>query len=185
MSGRRGPERHLIPLLAQPTRAISKKQRQSLLKRRVRRYGGREIKIASVSVKGIVTARDQDGEWVRIPGELLLGGDDKRASSMTFHRRLRDLGYDSYADYLRSEHWAATKARYAASALPKGCWVCGHCPADLHHRTYARLGREHLPDLLPLCRKHHQQTHEHEAVIGVDLWNAARAVKSRYAKGAE
>jgi hypothetical protein len=70
------------------------------------------------------------------------------------------LGYLSYAEYLDSELWQQTKRRYYASDYPKRCLVCGRPEVDLHHRTYVRLGKEELFDLVPLCREHHQRLHE-------------------------
>lgn len=62
--------------------------------------------------------------------------------------------------YLRSEYWRKTRERYFSSALPQGCYVCGEEKVDLHHKTYKRLGREPLTDLLPLCREHHTACHK-------------------------
>lgn len=42
---------------------------------------------------------------------------------------------------------------------------------QLHHRTYKRLGREHLSDLVPLCKIHHEQAHN-LVRSGVRLWDA-------------
>ncbi len=66
-----------------------------------------------------------------------------------------------YEKYLQSSHWRSFRLRYK-SERP---WACGHlgCPAgnlDLHHLTYARLGRESLDDVIPLCRPHHAQAHQ-------------------------
>jgi hypothetical protein len=79
-------------------------------------------------------------------------------------KRLRTLGFKSYAEYLRSPEWAAVKWRYKHSKLPQGCQVCGARPVDLHHRSYKRIGgSEYLRDLVPLCRTHHKQVHaEHQ-----------------------
>jgi hypothetical protein len=64
-----------------------------------------------------------------------------------------------YLEYLKSEHWQETRARFRASRLQQGCYVCGDPRVDLHHKTYKRLGNERLTDLLPLCRRHHEATH--------------------------
>jgi hypothetical protein len=65
----------------------------------------------------------------------------------------------NYRAYIQSNAWRDVKRRYRASKLPQGCYICGSRPVDLHHKTYKRLGREHLTDLLPLCRTHHDATH--------------------------
>jgi hypothetical protein len=79
-------------------------------------------------------------------------------------KRLQSLGFRTYADYLRSPEWAAVKWRYRRSKRPQGCQLCGAKPVDLHHRTYKRIGgKEHLSDLVALCRQHHDQAHaEHQ-----------------------
>jgi hypothetical protein len=74
--------------------------------------------------------------------------------------RLHLLGFASYAEYLRSDHWAAFKERYRQSGLPRECAVCGKSKVHLHHHTYSRLGREKLTDVTPLCKPHHDLVHE-------------------------
>ena len=66
-----------------------------------------------------------------------------------------------YEAYLRSPEWEAKKAEYRANPrLPQACVVCGNRRVDLHHRTYLRVGRERLTDLVPLCRDHHDEAHK-------------------------
>lgn len=73
---------------------------------------------------------------------------------------LREMGYESYADYLQSEHWQEVKARYRASeTLPQRCAICNAKWVQLHHRTYRRLGKEKNSDLVALCRFHHHDLH--------------------------
>lgn len=64
-----------------------------------------------------------------------------------------------YQRYLRSRAWRATRKRYRESGRPQVCAVCGNPRYELHHLTYARLGRERLDDLQPLCRRHHIAAH--------------------------
>lgn len=75
-------------------------------------------------------------------------------------QKLRALGFSSYADYIASPVWVATRSRYRASDLPQDCQLCG---ADeiiqLHHRTYERVGEELLTDLVPLCPTCHVLVH--------------------------
>lgn len=80
----------------------------------------------------------------------------------SFAAKLRRLGFASYHDYLQSDLWRAKRAEYMASDLPKTCLGCGSDRITLHHRTYTRLGREQLLDLLPLCRDCHKRVHEYE-----------------------
>lgn len=54
-----------------------------------------------------------------------------------------------YAKYLRSEHWKKKRL----SALRRHGKVCSRCKSKtglhVHHKTYVRLGNEHLADELP------------------------------------
>src|SRR5438105_4622698 len=65
-----------------------------------------------------------------------------------------------YAAYLRSDHWREFRDRYRESSLRQICVICGSPKAALHHITYCRLGREELTDVVPVCRKHHEQIHQ-------------------------
>ncbi len=79
----------------------------------------------------------------------------------------------TYKEYLRSEHWQNTKARYYA-ARRRECWVCGTKQGiHLHHITYKRLGAELLNDLVPLCGEHHDAFHK----MNPGLFNLERRTK--------
>lgn len=50
-------------------------------------------------------------------------------------------------------------------------------PRDLHHRSYKRIGKERLHDLVPLCRPCHEETHKYAAErkakkVKMALWGA-------------
>lgn len=77
-----------------------------------------------------------------------------------FHVVLKSMGFDTYKQYLASEHWRAVKNLYRQSDVLKVCFVCGNKQYELHHKSYENLGREQLCDLVPLCRKCHQLTHD-------------------------
>lgn len=75
-------------------------------------------------------------------------------------RQLQELGFEGgYADYLTSTAWYRLKARYRKSDLPQDCQMCGSGDVELHHRTYERVGREELTDLIPLCKGCHSAAH--------------------------
>ena len=66
----------------------------------------------------------------------------------------------SYVNYLKSEKWAAKKRAYYA----RHGRVCRACRTtqgviELHHLTYDRLGREHMKDLISLCKPCHRECH--------------------------
>lgn len=61
--------------------------------------------------------------------------------------------------YLRSEHWQATR-KVALEAAGHRCQVCnGAQRLDVHHRTYANVGKEQPGDLTVLCRGCHDLYH--------------------------
>lgn len=78
---------------------------------------------------------------------------------MRFHDRLQTLGFQTYDEYLQSEHWKSFKKKYRSSGLPLRCKVCGLGPIQLHHVTYERLGKENVTDVRALCRFHHTEVH--------------------------
>jgi 5-methylcytosine-specific restriction endonuclease McrA len=66
----------------------------------------------------------------------------------------------SYPDYLESPHWRRVRYR----ALKLADFTCRRCEAKdvtlhVHHRTYARLGRERDDDLEVLCEFCHRSEH--------------------------
>lgn len=103
-------------------------------------------------------------------------------------RRLRELGFESYDAYLASPHWRSTKASFRASDLPQVC-ICGEVDnLDLHHKTYARLGCEHLEDLILLCRNCHRMVHvlDRRDEMGINLVGFADTKRAeRYAPATE
>lgn len=73
----------------------------------------------------------------------------------------RHNGRVDYHAYLRTPHWQNVRKRYWASGRPKQCALClrNDLPLDLHHKTYERIGKERLSDLMPLCRPCHDGVH--------------------------
>ena len=65
--------------------------------------------------------------------------------------------YVNYKGYVRSAKWFKKRADYASSGRSMDCYICGAKAGtyklEMHHRTYERLGSEHLDDLVPLCAK--------------------------------
>lgn len=64
-----------------------------------------------------------------------------------------------YAAYLLSEIWKEKRERVLIFWDHK-CALCySGTKLQVHHRTYERLGREKITDLLPLCENCHQYFH--------------------------
>jgi 5-methylcytosine-specific restriction endonuclease McrA len=65
-----------------------------------------------------------------------------------------------YRTYLRSEAWAALRAKVLARAQGR-CEGCAAAKAsDVHHLTYAHAGAEFLFELVALCRPCHVRWHK-------------------------
>jgi 5-methylcytosine-specific restriction endonuclease McrA len=64
----------------------------------------------------------------------------------------------SYQEYLRSRRWLSSPARLREIILAgRRCRVCNQRHGlEVHHRTYARVGRERVSDLTTLCRDCHE-----------------------------
>lgn len=93
-----------------------------------------------------------------------------------FNKRLSDLGFSTYNDYLAGEHWQNFRTHYRESTFPQFCIVCGRTDYSLHHVTYDRLGRELLTDVLPLCQPHHEELHEVLRERGLPLSDSQNVV---------
>lgn len=96
--------------------------------------------------------------------------------------RLRHGAYRSRAarrawyreDYLRSAHWRARRERSLRLAGYR-CERCGApSPLDVHHLSYARIGRERDRDLRVLCRSCHDDEHHPLLALLRGLLRAAR-----------
>lgn len=111
-----------------------------------------------------------------------------RRQSKFIDHGLKKLGYQTYGQYLTSEHWREIKEQYRNSGLQQDCFVCHDPNVDLHHKTYKRLGEERLDDLVPLCRLHHEAAHRLLAEWletganpgGHNIYRAAAELKKQY-----
>lgn len=68
----------------------------------------------------------------------------------------------SYRRYLNSQVWQRSKARFRKTLRHTGhCAECGATERlDVHHLTYARIGKEKPEDLIELCRACHKAAHQ-------------------------
>lgn len=64
-----------------------------------------------------------------------------------------------YRGYLESEHWK----RMRSAVLNRDRHRCRDCgskgPLHVHHKTYKRIGRERMTDLVTLCEDCHAERH--------------------------
>ncbi len=92
--------------------------------------------------------------------------------------RVRKLGYASYRDYLKSEHWQSFRKKMREKY---GGLRCEFCEASgilhLHHRTYKRLGKEWLGDVVLICENCHNLVHSKARQPKVTLWRATKKIR--------
>jgi hypothetical protein len=68
----------------------------------------------------------------------------------------------SYSDYIKSDEWRKKRKDYWQHGEYHTCYICddpwiNFAGKELHHRTYDRLGREKLDDLVPVCHGCHEK----------------------------
>ena len=105
-------------------------------------------------------------------GRVARGHARALARSRNREFRMRQLGFESYSEYLRSPAWHEVKVRYRASIREARCQLCGSTlDLHLHHLTYDRVGEELVSDLILLCGGCHAAVHDLERLgtIGLDL----------------
>jgi len=74
-------------------------------------------------------------------------------------------GYDTYKDYLESDHWEEVRAEALKRYDGRCALDASHANAvHVHHRTYDRLGAELSEDVIVLCSACHAKHHEKEGV---------------------
>ena len=79
-----------------------------------------------------------------------------------------------YADYLKSEEWAARRAKVMQRA-GHCCEGCREQPAiDVHHLSYEHVTQEFLFELVALCRDCHGRIHLQSDRPKAPTWTAPR-----------
>jgi hypothetical protein len=66
---------------------------------------------------------------------------------------------NSYKEYLNTKHWLDKRSQVFES----NGYECSKCKSKkqlhIHHKTYVRIGREKLKDLVVLCKSCHDREH--------------------------
>ena len=115
----------------------------------------------------------------------------------TFPVACKDTGEiaRNYQEYLSTEHWKQLRVRFFGSKLFKGtryhgslvrqgqsCFNCHQKDRlQVHHKTYRRLGREWLGDMIALCPECHKNLHEKFNELVIERPEKAKAKLLRYA----
>jgi 5-methylcytosine-specific restriction endonuclease McrA len=110
-----------------------------------------------------------------------------RSYSETWQRRskrLKELGYNSYAEFLESDYWAGVKAKARRRKHFRVCKMCGSTKnINLHHRSYKQLGQVHeLINIVALCQECHKSIHDVAAGSAVSVRIATRKILKQVAK---
>lgn len=105
----------------------------------------------------------------------------------SFRKRLRDLGFETYDEYLRSPHWRAVRKAYWSGDQPKRCYCCGAAGKQLHHPDYACLGKETAANLVLVCDACHTELHRMVSEDRLPLSSAHKdlAARNEYLQGPE
>ena len=106
-------------------------------------------------------------KFLDLPIEVILKIADHNEDRSLHRTLIRSL--KSYKEYLASEVWEQTKARYFSSDKPKKCLACDNPKFQLHHLSYARIGEELLGDLVSLCGDCHSKVHSRLKGCGTHL----------------
>ena len=73
------------------------------------------------------------------------------------------MASSDYKRYLRCRHWQELRQK-ALNRANGRCEMCGYEPwkpgtLQVHHRTYERIGKEGLDDLIVVCPRCHMKIH--------------------------
>lgn len=122
--------------------------------------------------------RSKKEEWVRKNSDF----------KKSFHDRLRELGFGSYEEYLRSDHWDKVREAYWSHPKTfKSCCCCRGKAWQLHHTRYDILGNElqFLINLRAICGDCHKELHSiSEKYPHYTLLKCERKTRSRRKRGA-
>ena len=71
----------------------------------------------------------------------------------------KKMSYARYLKYLRSTTWASLRKK----VLGRDKYRCQICKSkkklEVHHKTYKRIGKERIGDLITLCNICHRKIH--------------------------
>ena len=99
----------------------------------------------------------------------------------TWVRRDANLGEMTYADYLRSAHWAQVRQKAVSRPNYLKCEFCDSTEIELHHTSYKWILTKHeLRAVISLCRAHHQEVHDLAKGSGVSVRIATNTLRAKF-----
>lgn len=91
----------------------------------------------------------------------------------------------TYKEYRQSEAWIRSRDRFEQSAKGGSCYCCSTTNPnrgwDAYHKTYKRLGSEHMADLFRCCHMCHKELLRIRRNNDLSIWGAARKLKKNIA----
>lgn len=111
---------------------------------------------------------------------------EERSLDLTHNDTWRTRGKNlktSYEEFLQSDHWKEVKKKALSRKKTYGkCQICGTDKnIDLHHTSYKWIGTKHeLRNIIPLCRRHHNEVHEYAKKTGYSVRISTLNVKNLY-----
>ena len=101
------------------------------------------------------------------------------SSTRVMDMKAKQIGYESYADYLKSDHWA----RLVDYCRGNRCFCCFKTESlSLHHTSYDNLGNESPTDFATVCSGCHESIHGMVRAKKATLENAHFVLRERIAK---
>jgi hypothetical protein len=105
--------------------------------------------------------------------------DEEQVSVSPLDSLVQKIGFASYDEYLRSEHWKNFTARVRRNE----CYCCKKQKAlQVHHMTYKNIGAEMPEDVVTVCRACHTKIHNISRE-GVPLIDAHDVLKWNLSEG--
>lgn len=87
-------------------------------------------------------------------------GHTELVKASRFKKKPKKKKQTAYAAYRRSSHWRDIR-RQALERDGHCCTTCkGTVKLEVHHRTYERVGKELLEDVIVLCQRCHAVEHQ-------------------------
>lgn len=106
-------------------------------------------------------------------------------NAITFHKRnklLKERGFDSYDDFLKSDIWKKIKLKASKREHFKKCYSCGSFKnIQLHHLEYTKkMFLIRLTGIVPLCGICHLKNHELSRRINKSFKKCFKRIKKKY-----
>lgn len=95
------------------------------------------------------------------------------------NNELKDYGFTSYQDFLKSDFWKAMREKLRSKPQFKKCYCCGsEDRIELHHFKYKNfLDGSSSKNIAPTCRNCHEKIHKLSREKNITFKHAARKIR--------